>query len=488
MTSIGTTSTTLTTSTSTSTISSTTSSIVTSTLLYPISSLASPNFGMSGPNQGPQAKMLFEMTCLEQQIEFAALDLSERLQDVLLDLHEGNHPTALLKAATLADMRCLERQLDVYKKAFNHNCATIELERRRALMKQISKYEREIILVKVAAGDDGLHIVQPEHLIQPAVQLAPQPKLVKVEPLKLPRYDGEDHSRYYSFKTNLDRILRCTNIPEDVWGNVLYSQLDGKALKYAGCRDNWQGRYADLWEKLDSRYANRWTIAAETIKCSIMSSPSEDGWQELIDYVDDQLDCITSIEQLGMTNAQLAINVLLMKLPEDFANAIRNGIRIQRHNKGLQDYKFTPEEFRDVVNDTVFTWRTTAPHRTVSTTVLQANFKQEDQFTCPSEDGGDYISGRGQGSPRDIHRGRGSHRISGKPRCLLCDEEHITSRCKTHRTAIDRRKKLIEFNRCPRCTREKHDGVCKFVDECRICGNGYHMDWLCPGIFPTSNG
>ena len=90
-------------------------------------------------------------------------------------------------------------------------------------------------------------------------------------------------------------------------------------------------------------------MAAETIKCSIMSTPPEDDWQSMIDYVDDQLDCITSIKQLDLSPEQLAINVLLMKLPEDFANAIRNGIRIKRQDKGLQDFKFTPDEFRDVL-------------------------------------------------------------------------------------------------------------------------------------------
>ena len=65
-----------------------------------------------------------------------------------------------------------------------------------------------------------------------------------------------------------------------------------------------------------------------------------------------------------------------MKLPEDFANAIRNGIRIKRQDKGLQDFKFSPTDFRDVLNDTVVTWKTTSPNLVASTTVLQTTFNQ----------------------------------------------------------------------------------------------------------------
>ena len=117
-------------------------------------------------------------------------------------------------------------------------------------------------------------------------------------------------------------------------------------------------------------------IAAETIKCSIMSTPPDDDWQKMVEYIDDQLDCIRSITYLDLTPEQLAVNVLLTKLPEDFANAIRNGIRIKCQDKGLKDFKFTPNEFRDVLNDTVVTWKTTSPNLIASTAVLRTTCKQ----------------------------------------------------------------------------------------------------------------
>ena len=89
-------------------------------------------------------------------------------------------------------------------------------------------------------------------------------------------------------------------------------------------------------------------------QATIMSSPPEENdWEKMVEYIDDQLDRMQSLEALNLTNAQLATNVLLMKLPEDFSNAIRNGLRITRKDKGNEDFKSTPQEFREVMNDTV---------------------------------------------------------------------------------------------------------------------------------------
>ena len=501
------------TSTSTNSLASSSASVnVTSTLTQPISSIASVlggaahNWGLGGPgfamqnqgfggfggavqNQDSEAAILSIMSWLEDQVEFTTDDLNERVGQILEGLSEEDDSSELTKAAILAEMKVLESQMEEYKRLLQYKCATVEKERRRTLQKRISQYARQITLIKVAAGENGQQAaqlpMQPAHL-----GVYPQQKLAKVELLKLPRYGGE-HSRYISFKNNFDRLIRCTNMPEDVWGNILYDHLDGTARKYIGSRGNWQGKYMELWDKLDSRYANRWTMAAETLKCSIMSTPPQDDWQGMIEYVDDQLDCIKSIAQLELTNEQLAVNVLLLKLPEDFANAIRNGIRIKRQDKGLQDYKFTPTEFRDVLNDTVVTWGTTTPHLTNSTTMLQTTIKQEkveQQNSLKSGPTGNYSGGgkgRGRGH-RGGSRGTGSLRMFGRPKCQLCDGEHTTGRCQSYLTTLTRRQRLITLDKCPECSRAKHDGLCKLTFKCRICNNGVHMDYLCPGLPPIS--
>ena len=137
-----------------------------------------------------------------------------------------------------------------------------------------------------------------------------------------------------------------------MWGYYLHTHLHGEAAEYVGDKDSWQNRYAELWEKLDSRYANRWNLASETIKSSVLSSPPQDPSQ-MVKYIHDQLNCIRGIDSLGLDGGQLAIHILLMKLPENIATPIRQGLRLKRRDKGDQDYKFTPEEFRDVVNDTL---------------------------------------------------------------------------------------------------------------------------------------
>ena len=256
--------------------------------------------------------------------------------------------------------------MEKWDNAFQQDCITIKKERQRVLQKKILEYGRNIKLLKVASGYDDTQDQIVQHLVEPKQEY----KLAKVKPLEFPRYDGRDFSLFNSWKVNMCDMLKSTSIPQNMWGVILFSHLDGPAKKYVGCRGNWQGKYKELWEKLDSRYANRWTMAAQTIKCSIMSTPPEDDWQSMISNIDDQLDCIIGIKQLDLSPEKLAINVLLMKLPEDFANAIRNGIRIKRQDKDLKDFKSTPDEFRDVLNDTVVTWKTTSPNLVASTAVL----------------------------------------------------------------------------------------------------------------------
>ena len=197
-------------------------------------------------------------------------------------------------------------------------------------------------------------------------------RAVKVIQLDLPRFNG-DIVNFRGFNSNFDSLIRSSGIPEEFWGIYLYEHLDKKSKTYVGSSSSWLGRYEELWELLKSRYANRWTVVAETVKATITSTPPEENdWEKMVEYIDEQLDRMQSLKALELTNEQLATNVLLMKLPKDFSNSIRNGLRIARMDKGNEDFKFTPQEFRDVVNDTVMSWRTTRPHLVERTMVLQS--------------------------------------------------------------------------------------------------------------------
>ena len=192
------------------------------------------------------------------------------------------------------------------------------------------------------------------------------------------RFSGK-HTEYQAFRTDFDSRMVYAKIPERVKGSYLYNALEGAAKDYVGNTGTWVNRYAELWEKLDSRYANRWTLAAETIKATLISEVpkgSLGNHTEVVRYIDQQVNMIESIKQLGLTPEQLAVNTLLMKLPEFMAEPIRNGLRIRR--KGTQnqeDFKFTPEEFAEVVNDTVLNMDKLYPK--TPTTLMQNNVSQE---------------------------------------------------------------------------------------------------------------
>ena len=475
----------------TATTAITTSSITTSSTIttsastmYTHSGVGSVMSTMPHVDQGHDSAALRTMKWLEMMVECDSNDLEERIHEILESFEdEDNYHIPADKVVCIAEMKGLERQLEIYNRTLRQECTSMNKERIVALRKKMLKYARDIKLLKVAAGYDETKDLAIQQIATPPQEF----KLAKVKPLEFPRFDGTDYSVFISWKMNMDEMLNSTSIPQNMWGVIVYSHLDGKAKKYVGSRGNWQGKYKELLEKLDSRYANRWTMAAETIKCSIMSTPPEDDWQSMVEYIDDQLDCIRSITYLDLSPEQLAVNVLLMKLPEDFANAIRNGIRIKRQDKGLKDFKFTPDEFRDVLNDTVVTWKTTSPNLVASTAVLCTTLKQNkvsEHNECDSSvhgasacDGGARGSFKSGSPRRNVH-----NRSFNSLKCQLCDGEHTTSGCQSYLTAVARRTQLSALNKCPNCARVKHDGTCKLSYRCRICNQGLHMDYLCPGV------
>ena len=92
-----------------------------------------------------------------------------------------------------------------------------------------------------------------------------------------------------------------------------------------------------------------------------------------------------------------------------------------------------------------------------------------------------------QGKPirtKEQSSGRGG-RKPYKPlrsiRCQLCEsEKHRTPTCKTYLGSTERRKRLVSLKKCPDCT-QTHEGNCIVTYKCRICLDGSHLDYLCPG-------
>ena len=158
------------------------------------------------------------------------------------------------------------------------------------------------------------------------------------------------------------------------------------------------------------------------------------------------------LKALDLTNEQLATSVHLMKLPKDFSNAIRNGLRIAQKDKGNEDFKFTPQEFREVMNDTVMSWKTTRPHLVESTMVLQSTIPPTTGGQLPSQPTpqGKPISTKEKSSWRG---GRKPYKPLRSIRCQLCEsEEHRMPTYKTYLGSAERRKRLVSLKKCPDCT------------------------------------
>ena len=172
------------------------------------------------------------MTQLEEEVQFSLDYLKDtvdervtKIQNVNQEINESN--LQLLKMTTLMDMKVEEQILGNYKYTLTYSCATIEKDRRYEVKKNMSAISSIINMLKVAAGDNGQGL-QPL-LVQPSAQsqLIVQPKAAKVNPIDLPQWDGEI-ARYKCFKVNFDGLIRCTDIPEHLWGPYLFNALNKK--------------------------------------------------------------------------------------------------------------------------------------------------------------------------------------------------------------------------------------------------------------------
>ena len=116
---------------------------------------------------------------------------------------------------------------------------------------------------------------------------------------------------------------------------------------------------------------------------------------------------------------------------------------------------------------------TTQPHLVESNMVLQATIPPNASQPTP------------QGKPttwRSRWRGGSTpHKSYRSIYCQLCEShDHRTPTCKTYLRSTDRRNRLISLKKCPNCTRV-HKGDCVVRYKCRLCVDGIHLDYLCPG-------
>ena len=285
--------------TTTCTTTTTTTTVAGSPIMSATASIGGNPYGLNysrhhlGATALPLGNIDATMEKLEFEVKFAREELEEEFDNTIADLEDDGHEEATRKrkkASVLVNMMGEERRRDAYEHTLTYVCGTADEDRRKAVKRNIRKLTNLINELKVAASDEGLlgaQAVQPTpqaliHHVQPV-------RAAKITPLNLPTWNG-DIAKFKAFNTNFDGLIRSSGIPEEFWGVYLYEHLDKKSKTYVGSSSSWLGRYEELWELLKSRYANRWTVPAETVKATIMSTPPEENdWEKMVEYIDEQL-------------------------------------------------------------------------------------------------------------------------------------------------------------------------------------------------------
>ncbi|CAL4135994.1 unnamed protein product, partial [Meganyctiphanes norvegica] len=245
----------------------------------------------------------------------------------------------------------------------------------------------------------------------------------------------------------------------------------GEAREFVGTDNTWLGKHIELWRKLDGRYANRWTMTSEILKASVLSQPPTD-FSEIKRWVDDQLDSIQRVLHLRLTTEQLIVNCILAKLPEYIASPVR--LSLKTSGAGGGEFKFSPQEFEDAINETIQTWTPATPELAQSLTVHQTSYSQisnpQDAREDPSAKDG-YSSSyaqKGYGLSRGGGRGTGN-----RPKCKLCEGGHSTKFCSTHKGSLAKRDRLRALGKCADCSYDKHEGYfCRLQHPCHNCTEG----------------
>ncbi|MCP4274571.1 MAG: hypothetical protein GY781_21815, partial [Gammaproteobacteria bacterium] len=183
--------------------------------------------------------------------------------------------------------------------------------------------------------------------------------------VELPKFAGE-LSKYNGFKLNFKYLIQQVSGPQTLWATHLANSLEGEAKQYAGDATNWFDKYNELWETLDSKYANRWLLATETIRNFFSKPPPKDNLQAVKDFFFDQLQALNNVLALKMEVEHIGVNHIIEKLPDKYRSELQNGLRVLQ--PGQTNAAFSRKIVKDVYNDTigVKTEQPTPPKGTLS--------------------------------------------------------------------------------------------------------------------------
>ena len=421
------------------------------------------------------AQHLFED--IEDDVTAALVSLKADKAKMIQAMTDGNAEQNKANAKVfMVELNKLQETSDENFALLRRRCPGIDRGKKGQVRDKITEYEKLLRDLKIAANYAGVDAV--------SVPLLPNhgaPKVTKISPLKLPTFAG-NYAKYKSFKESFNLLIDAAGVEENMIGHRLHDCLLDEAREFVGADNTWLGKHKQLWRKLDGRYANRWTMTSEILKSSILSQPPSD-FMAIKKWVDDQLDSIQRVLHLGLTSEQLIVNCILVKLPEYIASPVR--LSLKTSGAGGGDYKFSPQEFEDAINETIQTWTPKTPELVQSLTVNHTSVNQkanpQDVGTIPSASGGPV----GNGKKRGKITGRGGFRgSSNRHKCKLCNGDHSTKFCQSYKGSLAKRDRLKALGKCPECSWERHDdSFCRLQYPCNNCtGGSFHLDYLCPCI------
>ncbi|CAL4221387.1 unnamed protein product [Meganyctiphanes norvegica] len=302
--------------------------------------------------------------------------------------------------------------------------------------------------------------------------------------LQLPTFSGNIID-YEPFKRKFMRMADHIPGPPELKASYLESSLRGEAIKYMGKKSDYFGKYEEMWEILDDRYANKWVLASDTIKEFFGKAPPRPTQDNVNEWFWDQIDSLKGVLDLGMSLEEVGVNMLIQAMPNEFGTELSNGLKALE--PGRRKFAFSLKQIRSVFNDTIGVRSTSGITRPTNSmpkwqTVVTPNESNNKQFFFPMQSGQGYQNVEGNQQIRQQQRGfhnsfpstyrgferrdfargfendRGFQQRRINPElqdnrpfispCSICEGDHYSVRCLNYTTAQQKRDRLQAIGKC----------------------------------------
>ena len=168
--------------------------------------------------------------------------------------------------------------------------------------------------------------------------------------VEIPTFDGKTID-YKAFKEHFQFVMNKVNGPPELRATHLINSLRGPVKQYIGAGNKWYNRYEALWELLDSKYDNKYTLNYETLSAFFYNTLQSEEPDPVKNFVYIQLDNISNIKSLGLTAEELCTTYLIEALPNTYKAMLKDGLKRAYPDNNKATYSI--DEIRKVFNNTV---------------------------------------------------------------------------------------------------------------------------------------